>query len=91
MLSGTFRDTLWNRTIPDHMRGRMAGVELLSYGLGPTAGQLRAGAVAQVAGTRVALWSGGALCVLAVGLTCLALPGFRACDVPSPAEQAPVP
>ena len=32
MMSGLFRDTLWNQTIPDAMRGRMAGVELVSYG-----------------------------------------------------------
>jgi MFS family permease len=84
MVSGTFRDTLWNQTIPDDLRGRMAGVEVLSYGLGPSAGQLRAGAVAGLAGTRVALWSGGLACVAAVGLTCLALPGFLAQDARAP-------
>lgn len=78
MLSATFRDTLWNRTIPAGLRGRMAGVEVLSYGLGPSAGQLRAGAVAGLAGTRFALWSGGLACVAAIGLTCLALPGLLA-------------
>jgi MFS family permease len=78
MLSATFRDTLWNQTIPDDLRGRLAGVEVLSYGLGPSAGQLRAGAVADLAGTRVALWSGGLACVAAVGLICLTLPGFLA-------------
>jgi MFS family permease len=74
MLSGTFRDTLWNRTIPDSMRGRMAGVEVLSYGLGPSGGQIRAGAIADVTGTRFALWSGGLLCVVALGLICIAVP-----------------
>jgi MFS family permease len=76
MLSGVFRDTLWNQTIPDAMRGRMAGVEVLSYGLGPSAGQLRAGAVATVTSPRISLWSGGVACVAAVGLVCLLLPGF---------------
>jgi MFS family permease len=89
MLSGTFRDTLWNQTIPDHLRGRMAGVEVLSYGLGPSAGQLRAGAVAGLAGTRVALWSGGLACVAAVGLTCLALPGFLAQDARDAQDARP--
>ena len=37
MVSGIFRDTLWNQTIPDALRGRVAGVELLSYGVGPPA------------------------------------------------------
>jgi MFS family permease len=76
MLSGVFRDTLWNQTIPDEVRGRLAGVEVLSYGLGPSAGQLRAGAVASVTSPAVSLWSGGVACVAAVGLVCLALPGF---------------
>ena len=78
MLSGIFRDTLWNQTIPDSLRGRLAGVELLSYSVGPSAGQLRAGGVAAITTTRISLWSGGLLCVGGVGLVCLALPGFTA-------------
>jgi MFS family permease len=76
MMSGLFRDTLWNQTVPDEVRGRMAGVELVSYGLGPSAGQLRAGAVAAVATPRISLCSGGLACVAAVGVICAALPGF---------------
>jgi MFS family permease len=76
MVSGIFRDTLWNQTIPDELRGRLAGVELLSYGVGPSVGQIRGGAVAGVAGARFSLVSGGLLCVGAVGLVCLTLPGF---------------
>jgi len=78
MLSGIFRDTLWNQTIPDQLRGRLAGVELLSYSIGPSAGQIRAGAVAAITTTRFSLWSGGVACVGAVGVVCLALPGFVA-------------
>jgi MFS family permease len=76
MLSGIFRDTLWNQTIPDRLRGRLAGVEMLSYSVGPSAGQLRAGGVASLTTPRFAAWSGGLLCVGAVGLVCLALPSF---------------
>jgi MFS family permease len=76
MLSGVFRDTLWNQTIPDELRGRLAGVELISYGLGPSAGQIRAGAVASITAPRFSLWSGGLLCVAAVAGCCAALPGF---------------
>jgi MFS family permease len=78
MLSGIFRDTLWNQTIPDSLRGRLAGVELLSYSVGPSAGQLRAGGIAAITTTRISLWSGGLLCVGGVGLVCLVLPGFTA-------------
>jgi MFS family permease len=76
MTSGIFRDTLWNQTIPDGVRGRMAGVELLSYGVGPSVGQIRAGAVASLTSPRFALASGGVLCVIAVGVTCQALPAL---------------
>jgi MFS family permease len=82
MLSGTFRDALWNRTIPDEMRGRLAGLEVLSYGLGPSGGQIRAGLVADLIGTRIALWSGGIACIAVVSLTYVALPRFASCDVP---------
>jgi MFS family permease len=85
MMSGIFRDTLWNQTIPDSMRGRMAGVELLSYGLGPSLGQARAGLAARFSGTRFSLWSGGLLCIVTVGLACLALPRFVAYDSRKPA------
>jgi MFS family permease len=76
MVSGIFRDTLWNQTIPDRLRGRMAGLELLSYGVGPSAGQIRAGAVASVTSARFSLASGGLFCAGAVGVVCLLLPGF---------------
>jgi MFS family permease len=78
MVSGIFRDLLWKQTVPDALRGRLAGVELLSYALGPSAGQLRAGTVASLTTPRISLTSGGLLCVAAVGLVCLAFPGFTA-------------
>jgi len=87
MLSGIFRETLWNQTIPDALRGRLAGVELLSYGLGPTVGQIRAGSVATVTSPRFSLWSGGLACVGAVALTCAALPGFVAYRARRPARE----
>ena len=74
--SGIFRDTLWKQTIPDHLRGRMAGIELLSYAAGPPAGQLRSGVVANLTGLRFSLVSGGIACVAAVSAVCVALPAF---------------
>jgi MFS family permease len=90
MTSGIFRDTLWNQTIPDNLRGRMAGVELLSYGTGPSAGQIRAGAVASVTTPRFALAAGGLMCVVAVGVTCCALPALVRYRRQQPSPQ-PVP
>ena len=75
--SGVFRDAMWKQSIPDHLRGRMAGIELLSYAAGPPTGQLRSGAVAAVTGPRFSLTSGGLACIAAVAAVVVALPAFR--------------
>jgi MFS family permease len=76
MISGLFRMTIWNQTIPDTLRGRLAGVEMISYMTGPLLGNARAGFVATSLGERASIVSGGVLCVLGV-LACVPLlPGF---------------
>ncbi|MDX2595963.1 MFS transporter [Streptomyces sp. WI03-4A] len=80
MVSGIFRGAMWNQTIPDELRGRLAGIELLSYSVGPQLGQVRSGGVAAWAGVRMSVWSGGALCAGAMGLLALCLPGLTAYD-----------
>ncbi|MEU9060380.1 MFS transporter [Streptomyces sp. NPDC048430] len=74
MLSGLGRSTIWNQTIPDELRGRLAGIEVLSYSVGPQLGQVRAGAMAGWTGTSTAVWSGGVACVASVALLAVALP-----------------
>ncbi|MFJ8105569.1 MFS transporter [Streptomyces sp. NPDC096132] len=81
MVSGIFRGAMWNQTIPDELRGRLAGIELLSYSVGPTVGQVRSGGFAAWLGVRTSVWSGGVLCVGAVGLLALCLPGLMRYDV----------
>jgi MFS family permease len=80
MVSGIFRSTLWNQTIPDELRGRLAGIELLSFSAGPQLGQTRSGAVAAWTSVRTSVWSGGVACVAAVGLLALVLPRLLAYD-----------
>ncbi|WP_370028324.1 MFS transporter [Planotetraspora sp. GP83] len=80
MVSGLFRGTIWNQTIPDEYRGRLAGIELLSYSTGPMLGDARAGFMAQLGGTRFSLGAGGLLCVGAVALMATVLPRFRSYD-----------
>ncbi|MEV0150912.1 MULTISPECIES: MFS transporter [unclassified Nonomuraea] len=43
MISGIFRMTIWNQTIPEELRGRLAGIELLSYASGPMLGNAAPG------------------------------------------------
>ncbi|MFE7772479.1 MFS transporter [Streptomyces sp. NPDC057445] len=79
-LSGLGRSTIWNQTVPQELRGRLAGIEVLSYSVGPQLGQVRAGATAGWTGTRAAFWSGGLACVASVGLLAAALPKLLTYD-----------
>jgi len=80
MISGVFRMIIWNQTIPDHLRGRLAGIELISYHTGPMLGNAESGIVASLFSIRTAVVSGGILCVVGTGLLILALPAFRRYD-----------
>ena len=76
MISAVFRGTVWNQTIPEQMRGRLAGIEMLSYSLGPLGGQVRSGLVADLWTVRGSITSGGLACVAGVTLTAFWLRDF---------------
>lgn len=76
MISGMFRSVIWNQTIPDTLRGRLAGIEMISYTVGPVGGQLRSGIVADLTTVRTAVVSGGVLCVAGVAAVAGALPAL---------------
>ncbi len=80
-VSGLCRQTLWNLTIDDEYRGRLAGLELLSYSVGPLAGQLRAGTTAAATSLRTSVISGGLLCIGLVSVAAAKLPEFRNFDL----------
>lgn len=80
MVSGIFRSTIWNQTIPDSLRGRLAGLELISFSSGPALGNVEAGAVAALFGLRISIVSGGVLCVAGTLLLAALLPAFRQYD-----------
>jgi MFS family permease len=76
MLSGLGRMTMWNESIPDRVRGRLAGIEMLSYSTGPTLGNVESGLVNGLLGLRTTIVSGGILCVAGTGIVSLLLPKF---------------
>ena len=78
MVSGVFRGTIWNETIPNTLRGRLAGIEMISYLTGPLIGNARAGFMADAWGVSAAIWVGGIACLLGVVATGFALPRFWA-------------
>ena len=80
MVSALFRGAIWNQSIPDELRGRLAGIELLSYSVGPLGGQMRAGTFAAVTNLKTSVISGGLLCIGFVSIAAAALPKFRNYD-----------
>ncbi|GAB2578073.1 MFS transporter [Streptomyces capparidis] len=90
-LSVIFRDTLWNATIPDHLRGRVAGVEVVSYAVGAPVGGLVLGALAAWWGVRPALAVGGLGCVVAILAVALFMPEVRRVTVTEGPAESPAP
>jgi len=89
-LSGIFRATMWNESIPPDIRGRMAGMEMISYSLGPTAGQFRAGVMAAWTTLRFSLTVGGLACTGSVGVVAAALPSLWSFDARTDVHVASV-
>ena len=80
MISGIFRGSIWNQTIPNYLRGRLASIEMMSYLTGPMLGSAKMGIVAEKFGVKAALVSGGVLCVVSVVGAALFLPKFLRYD-----------
>lgn len=76
MVSGLYRQVIWNQTVPNEMRGRLSGIEMISYMSGPLLGNTRAGWVASKYNVSISLWSGGLICLAAVIVTAMMLPKF---------------
>jgi MFS family permease len=80
MISGIFRGSIWNQTIPNYLRGRLASIEMMSYLTGPMLGSAKMGIVAETFSVWIALVSGGILCVVSVLGAALFLPRFLSYD-----------
>jgi MFS family permease len=76
MVSALFRMTIWNETIPSDFRGRMAGLEQLSYMTGPLLGNARAGFMAERFGLGPSIVWGGLVCLVGVVACVPILPDF---------------
>lgn len=76
MISAVFRMTIWSQTIPHYLRGRLAGLELISYTSGPKLGDAEAGIVATLFSVRTSIVSGGIFCVVGSALISWLIPEF---------------
>ncbi|MDB4975358.1 MAG: Enterobactin exporter EntS [Myxococcaceae bacterium] len=77
MVSAVFRQTIWNQTIPDALRGRLAGIEMISYLSGPMLGNTQLGVLSNALGIQRAITVSSLLGLAGVVACARALPGFR--------------
>ncbi|MFD8783975.1 MFS transporter [Kitasatospora sp. NPDC059599] len=75
-IGDTFRSAIWNQSVPDGLRGRAAGWEMLIGAAGPALGDLRAGGLAARQGIRAALRTGGLLCFGSAAVLSAAVPAL---------------
>jgi MFS family permease len=78
--SAVLRGTMLMRVTPDHLRGRLSGIEFTQVAGAPNLGNLEAGIVASIFSLRTAVVSGGVLCVAGCIAVALALPRFLRYD-----------
>jgi MFS family permease len=76
-VSMVLRNVIRQLETPDHLRGRMVGVNMVFFQGGPQLGELEAGVVANAFGAPVSVVSGGLGCLLATGLIALYTPVLR--------------
>jgi MFS family permease len=74
LVSAVFRSTILMSVTPDHLLGRLLGIEFAQVASAPSLGNLEAGAVASLTSLRFSIVSGGIACVAGTLLVALALP-----------------
>ena len=92
--SAVLRNVILLRSTPDHLRGRLRGIEFMQVASAPSLGDLEAGVLASLTSLRFSIVSGGVLCIGGCVVTALALPGISPLRQPvnlarSPHEVAP--
>jgi MFS family permease len=80
MYSAIFRGTILLAGTPDRLRGRLSAVHFLVVTSGPRLGDVEAGTVASLAGTRFSVVSGGIGAVAGALLLAFAVPQFLSYD-----------
>jgi MFS family permease len=81
--SAVLRSTMLLRSTPDHLRGRLLGIEFMQVASAPSLGDLEAGVLASLTSLRFSVVSGGVACIAGCIITALALPRFLRYDARS--------
>ena len=78
--SAVLRSVILLRSTPDHLRGRLKGIEFMQVASAPSLGDVEAGVLASLTSLRFSIVSGGLLSIAGCVVTALALPGFLRYD-----------
>jgi hypothetical protein len=79
-ISAIFRSTIMLTVTPDHLRGRLGGIEFAQVAGTPSLGNLEAGVVASLTSLRVSIVSGGLACIGAAIAVALMFPSLLRYD-----------
>jgi MFS family permease len=71
VISAVFRQAVQQRTVPEHLQGRLSGTFFAVVSGGPRLGDAETGLAAAVGGPQFAVWSGGLACITGVGVLLL--------------------
>jgi MFS family permease len=85
-VSAIFRSTIVLTVTPDHMRGRLGGIEFAQVASTPSLGNLEAGVVASLTSLRFSIVSGGIGCVLGTLAVVACFPVLLRYDAARPHE-----
>jgi MFS family permease len=92
IISAVFRQNVQQRTVPDHLQGRLSGTFFAVVAGGPRLGDAETGLAAAIGGPEFAVWTGGLACVIGVGVLLWRVPELWQDDgggrpLPAGAEQ----
>ena len=74
VVSAVFRQAVQQRTVPEHLQGRLSGTFFAVVAGGPRLGDAETGVAAAIGGPQFAVWSGGVACVAGVGILLWRIP-----------------
>ncbi|MGH2829115.1 MAG: MFS transporter [Actinomycetota bacterium] len=79
-VSAILRTAIVQEVTPDHLRGRLSGIEIAIYAGGPTLGDMESGVVAGLTSVRFSIISGGLACLAGAAVVAALLPAFNRYD-----------
>lgn len=79
-VSTILRATIRQLVTPDHLRGRMTGINMIFFMGGPQLGELEAGVVGALIGAPLSVATGGLGCLIAAAIIARKVPALRRYD-----------